>query len=276
MTKKPPPVPDFDTPEQAREIISFLWNKIAELEDRLNQSSRNSSVPPSKDSLANKARNTSPTRRKSTKKQGAQQGHKGHRRERHEHDERLLVEQYLPHDTCGCGGKVVPNSKPYRHHQIFDLPDVSYRVTEHQAYQGECCHCGKKHRAELPDTISQTQMGANLLSFIALQSAEHHQSIRKIQSMLNNVFGLYFSTGAISEAQARVSAMLTPTHQAIHQQVKSSALVMADETSHQRNAEKRWMWVALSPIAAFFQTNVFRNRDAAIRLLGKELVFLSC
>jgi len=271
MTKKMPPVPDFDTPEQAREIISFLWNKIAELEDRLNQSSRNSSVPPSKDNPANKARNTSPTRRKSTKKQGAQQGHKGHRRERHEHDERLLVEQYLPHDICGCGGKVVPNSNPYRHHQVFDLPDVSYSVTEHQAYQGECCHCGEKHRAELPDTISQTLMGANLLSFIALQSAEHHQSIRKIQSMLNNVFGLYFSIGAISEAQARVSAMLTPTHQAIHQQVQSSPLIMADETSHQRNAEKRWMWVALSPIAAFFQTNVFRNRDAAIRLLGKEL-----
>ncbi|WP_446728816.1 DUF6444 domain-containing protein [Photobacterium sp. SP02] len=62
------PVPNFDTPEQAREIISFLRNKIAELEDRLNQSSRNSSVPPSKDNFANKARNTSPHSEKIDKK----------------------------------------------------------------------------------------------------------------------------------------------------------------------------------------------------------------
>lgn len=28
----------------------------------------------------------------------------------------------------------------YRHHPIFDLPDVNYSVTEHQAYFGECCY----------------------------------------------------------------------------------------------------------------------------------------
>lgn len=71
MNKKTlPPAPDFDSPEEAKEIIHYLWNKLAELEDRLNQNSRNSSVPPSKQPLHNKAKNTSPSRRKSTKKLG--------------------------------------------------------------------------------------------------------------------------------------------------------------------------------------------------------------
>ncbi|TKF64204.1 hypothetical protein FCV58_15125 [Vibrio sp. F13] len=44
MNKKTlPPPPDFDSPEEAKDIIHFLWNKLAELEDRLNQNSRNSS-----------------------------------------------------------------------------------------------------------------------------------------------------------------------------------------------------------------------------------------
>ncbi|KJY79056.1 IS66 family transposase [Vibrio nigripulchritudo] len=265
------PTPKASSLDEANEVISFLWDKVMELEDRLNQNSRNSSVPSSQQPLHNKASNTSPTRKKSGKKPGAQPGHKGSRRERHPDNELLSVEQYLPKSTCDCGGMVIPNAKPYRAHQVFDLPDISYTVTEHQLYQGQCCHCGDKHKASLPDTVSQSQMGTNLLSFIALQSAQHHQSMTKIQTMLNDVFGLSFCRGSISEAQARVSAMLTPTHQAIHQKVKASEVVMADETLHQLNAEKRWLWVANTPLATFFQTNAFRNQAAAKRLLGQQV-----
>ncbi|WP_342652432.1 DUF6444 domain-containing protein [Vibrio metschnikovii] len=68
MNKKTlPPPPDFDSPEEAKEIIHFLWHKLAELEDRLNQNSRNSSVPSSQRPLHNKAKNTSPNRKKSGK-----------------------------------------------------------------------------------------------------------------------------------------------------------------------------------------------------------------
>lgn len=74
MNKKTlPPPPDFDSPEEAKDIIHFLWNKLAELEDRLNQNSRNSSVPSSQQPLHNKAKNTSPNRKKSGKSEGLNQ-----------------------------------------------------------------------------------------------------------------------------------------------------------------------------------------------------------
>ncbi|MCG9635036.1 DUF6444 domain-containing protein [Vibrio parahaemolyticus] len=60
--------------------MHFLWNKLAKLEDRLNQYRRNSSVPSSQQSLRNKAKNTSPNRKKYGKKRGDRPGHKGHRR----------------------------------------------------------------------------------------------------------------------------------------------------------------------------------------------------
>ncbi|WP_254617743.1 DUF6444 domain-containing protein [Vibrio metschnikovii] len=113
MNKKTlPPPPDFDSPEEAKDIIHFLWNKLAELEDRLNQNSRNSSVPSSQQPLHNKAKNTSPNRKKSGKKQGAQPGHKGHRRLLHPIEDSASVEQYLPNKTCHCGGCIIPNRKP--------------------------------------------------------------------------------------------------------------------------------------------------------------------
>lgn len=272
MNKKTlPPAPDFESPEEAKEIIQFLWNKLAELEDRLNQNSRNSSVPPSQQPLHNKAKNTSPTRRRSTKKPGAQLGHKGHRRLLHPADEKVSVEQYLPTHTCHCGGRIIANRKPYKRHQIFDLPDIHYTVIEHQAFQGECSWCGEKHRASIPEEVPKTQMGPNLHSFIAIQATQHHQSIGKIQAMLGDVFNLRFSTGAISAAQGRVTEYLENTHDAIHSKVTSAELIMADETSHQRNNDKRWMWAALCEDAAFFQVNSGRNQHAAKRLLGEAV-----
>ncbi|WP_220770970.1 IS66 family transposase [Shewanella sp. MBTL60-007] len=272
MNKKTlPPAPDFDSPEEAKEIIQFLWHKLAELEDRLNQNSRNSSVPPSKQALHHQSKNTSPTRKKSTKKVGAQPGHKGHRRLPHPSDGNVLVEQYLPPSKCQCGGRVITNCAPYKKHQIFDLPDVHYTVQEHQAYQGQCTCCGEKHKAYIPVHVPNTQLGENLHSFIAIQATQHHQSVGKIQMMLNDVFGLYFSTGAISEAQGRVTVGLETTHEAIHHKIKASELLMADETSHQRNGCKSWMWAVLSNDVAFFQINSHRNQHAAKRLLGEAV-----
>ena len=60
--------------------------------------------------------------------------------------------------------------------------------------------------------------------------------------MMKDAFQLNFSTGAISATQGRVTKYLADTHTQIYETVKASELIMADETSHQRNNDKRWMW----------------------------------
>ncbi len=270
MTKQnPPPRLPALTLEQANELILKLLDRIAELEDRLNQNSGNSSKPPSSDGPGGGP----PARKRPTsgKQRGAQPGHKGQRRERHPHDARLAVVPHYPAEDCPCcGGTVLIHAKPQRVHQVFDLPEVGYVVTEHQLFRGTCTRCISTAQADLPETVSDSQMGPNLLSYIALQSGQFHQSISQIQQQLQQHFGLTFSRGAISEAQGRVGAMLTPTHQAIKQQVQSASLIHADETRHQRGGERRWMWMALSKIAVCFMTAYGRGKDAAKRLLGLE------
>lgn len=60
--------------------------------------------------------------------------------------------------------------------------------------------------------------------------------------------------------------MLTPTYQAIKQQVQSAPHIHADETRHQRGNELRWMWLALSKVAVCFMTAYGRGQDATKRL----------
>ena len=87
--------PRVETREEAKEIIRFFWDKVTELEDKLNQNSRNSSVPPSKDRMDQITNKSSLKRVFSGKKLGAQAGHKGYRQERHPNDKRLLVERHF-------------------------------------------------------------------------------------------------------------------------------------------------------------------------------------
>ncbi len=129
--------------------------RIAQLERRLNRSSRNSSVPPSADPSAStpKKRGKDPSGRR----QGAQPGHEGKGRP-------LLpawavdgVIEYWP-ERCGCGHAFaleerVAVGEPVRW-QVEELPVISVQITEHQCYRVCCPDCGRRRRAELPPHIS--------------------------------------------------------------------------------------------------------------------------
>ena len=109
---------------------------------------------------------------------------------------------------------------------MFELPRQDLDITDYQIYHGKCTGCGSVSKDKLPVTASASQMGPNLLSYISVLTGQYHLSIRKVQSLLKSQFGTTFSTGAISEAQGRVSNMLTPLHQALHSAIKSSPIVL--------------------------------------------------
>ena len=72
---KPPVATNLD---DANEHISTLWDRLNDLEDRLNQNSRNSSRPPSSNGPG--ASSSAPAKKPTGRKRGAQSGHKGSKR----------------------------------------------------------------------------------------------------------------------------------------------------------------------------------------------------
>lgn len=124
----------------------------------------------------------------------------------------------------------------------------------------------------MPESAPQGQMGPNLLSLIAMLAGQCHLSVRKIQSLLKEQHGLTFSIGAISEAQGKVSAMLTPTHQALQLHIQKALRIHADETTHFRNGEEatRWIWLMSGNDAVFQNVRFSRSQDSAKYLLGEK------
>lgn len=188
--------PKARTLEEAQLLIDELWEQLAEKDQQTRQNSKNSSRPPSSDSPAlTPSKETVKRSKKSVRSRGAQKGHKGHRRAllpKHEAD---ATHQHYCASHCGCGGVVQRHQAPDYRHQIFDLPDIQYRMEDHQLFHEHCEHCNQLHRVTLPDTVSPTQMGAGLLGLCSILTGQYHLSLGKIKNLMKDVFGFPLALG---------------------------------------------------------------------------------
>lgn len=258
---------------EAQQTIETLWSvlreameRIERLEEQLNMDASNSSKPPSSDSPQKRAERRKKPR--SDRLRGAQSGHNKHERALVVEAEVDEVQRFFPEGRCECGGTLWLQAEPAVRHQVFELPEVRYQVTEYQLYAGDCPHCQRRTMARLPEWVPSGQMGPGLLSWISLLTGQFHLSTRQIQRFLQEQWRLRFSVGAISQAQGKVIPWLAPLYQQIGAQVRQAAVAHADETTHYRGTERRWLWCLGTALAVYFLTHYSRGKAAAMALLG--------
>ena len=218
------------TLDEAEQIIDALWRLLQDCREQLALNSSNSSLPPSQDRLAGKVKDRL-SRQPSGKKRGAQEGHVAHTRDLVPEAAVDRIERHFPEARCECGGEIVIDPHPESRHQVFDLPEITFTVTEHQRFGGTCRCCQRFVTAQLPQETPSGQMGTGLIAWIALMSGHFRLSTRNIQSLLEMQWGLHFSTGAISEAQEPVAEWLEPLVDDIAEIVRQAPVAHADETT---------------------------------------------
>ena len=146
------------------ERIEQLEAEVAELHRQLGQNSRNSSKPPSSDSPFTKPAPKS-LRRRSGRKPGGQPGHRG--------STLALVDdpnerkRYEPGPCTGCGTDLrgAPEVSVERR-QVFDLPPMTVRVTQHQLIARRCT-CGTTTFGSAPEGVTApVQHGPRITAII--------------------------------------------------------------------------------------------------------------
>lgn len=148
--------------EKLCEVVRDLAARLEELEEQIGRSSGNSSQPPSQDSPKQRAERNQ--KKPSERKQGAQPGHPKPQRALLPEDQVTRVERFYPAGQCACGGTIEMEAEPSQRHQVFDLPEVRYTVTEYQTYSGCCGRCGAYQVAELPCSVPRGRKGAGLIA----------------------------------------------------------------------------------------------------------------
>src|SRR5450756_297429 len=254
-----------------------LEARVAELEQRLKRSSRNSSLPPSAEPPPPPPR---PRRPGSGRERGAQPGHKGRSRP-------LLalerVDELIEHWPERCSSCARPFQEEERieaaapqRHQVCELPAIAVWVSEHRRHRLRCPACAAETRAELPAGVSPGAFGPRLQAAAATLAVRNRVSRRDTTELLRELFGAELSTGSIDAIVQHTGEALAEPHAQLADQIRSASAVNIDETGWRLRGGRRTLWGALTFRAAVFRIAADRHRREAQALLGEEFAGIAC
>lgn len=254
-----------------------LEARVAELEQRLNRSSRNSSLPPSQDPPSAPPRPRGPG---SGRERGGQAGHEGSSRPLLPLEQVDEVVEHWPERCHACahlfGEAERLDVAPPQRHQVVELPPVAVRVSEHRLHRARCPECAAETRAELPAGVSRSAFGPRLQAAVATLAVRNRVSRRDTVELMRELFGAELSTGSIDAIVQRSGEALGEPHARLAEHVRSASAVNVDETGWRLRGGKRTLWGALTPQAAVFRIAPDRHQREAKTLLGEGFAGVAC
>src|SRR5206468_5922724 len=104
------------------------------------------------------------------------------------------------------------------------------RVTEYQMGVRRCLVCGKRTRAKLPPGVPRRPFGVRLTAVIALLSGRYRLSRREVRQLLQDLWAVRVSLGAVVRQEQAQSAALAPVVEEARAAVQQTAVGNMDET----------------------------------------------
>ncbi len=241
-------------------------DRIAKLEEKLRRSSRNSSQPPSRDGPA-----APPPRTKapSGRSPGGQEGHEKHERPRVPADKVDKRNVLVPTRCRACHAALRGKDPSPRRHQVFDLPPVTPIVTEWELHSLECA-CGVRTSATLPAGVPTGAFGASVVARVATLMGVYRLSKRAVPELMQDLFGLSMSVGAVVGCQQIASEALAAPYDEARAFVAEQPVKHADETGWREARKKAWLWTVVTATVTVFMIHARRNAQAARAILGPE------
>jgi transposase len=250
--------------KEALLVIEQLKIEIANLKEKLNTNSSNSSKPPSQDPNR-KTRKAKPT----GKKRGGQPGHHRNTRQLAPPEEVTKIFDITPEACTSCGQKTFDDA-PIRTEirQVTELPEVKPDVYQYNIHTCRCGRCGKHVKANVPPEAIGA-FGPRLMGFIAILSAEFHAPKRKVVNLLGYL-NIRISLGTVCKTQALAGKILEEPYEKIRQYTLDQPHVNGDETSWKIQGKRCWLWIATTPKSVFFKIDPSRSADAFKRVYGNN------
>jgi len=254
-----------------------LEARVAELEQRLNRSSRNSSLPPSQDPPSAPPR---PGKPGSGRRRGGQPGHEGRNRPLLPLEQVDELINHWPERCQACtrrfGEAERADAASPQRHQIAELPPIAVRVSEHRLHRLRCPECGREARAELPAEVPRGAFGPRLQAAVATLAVRNRVSRRDTVELMRELFGVELATGTIDAIVDRAGEALAAPYGELRAEIERAAAVNVDETGWRLRGGKRTLWGALTSRVAVFRIAPDRHEREARALLGEEFAGVAC
>ena len=183
--------------ETMASMVHPLQAQVRTLQEQLNQTSQNSSRPPSSDPPQSER----PHRPRSKRRRGGQPGHPGHTRTLIPVDEVDEVVVLKPEQCTHCHAPLSGDDPTPWRHQVIEIPPITPVVTEYQWHQLACPACGEITRAPWPAGVPSGTYGPRVQATVALYTGSYRLSKRTTQQAMAEVFGVPMRVGTISQLE---------------------------------------------------------------------------
>lgn len=257
--------------KQAGEI-ERLTRKITELEQRLNQGSKNSSLPPSSDSPKQQAEATKTrsdrraearAKRKGEveRRRGKQPGAAGQNLAMKTIPDKIVLHEPTSCSSCGEDLSEV-GDEGFERRQVFDTPDPIVISTEHRSVKKRCT-CGKLNAGTLPkEATAPASYGPNIRAATLYLLFGQHLSVERTADAMSTMLGAQVSTGFVASLAKEAAGGLASFIDVIRRRLTESFLVHADETSDQVRTDKWWFHVVSNELYTYLFASPTRAKSA--------------
>ncbi len=242
--------------------IAQLEARITELEARFNQTSKNSSKPPSSDVFVSQKSQ----RKKGNRPAGGQKGHVGRTLEMVDNPDKTISHKVTTCEGCGESLESVPVIGLERR-QVYDTQPITVAVTEHQAEHKQCPHCGYHNRGKFPDGVEHpVQYGQILKTLMVYLSVFQLIPYERICELFSDVFGLSISKATIALALKNCNNNLADYDKIVKQALTRAPVLHVDETGFRVTAKRHWLHVASTALLTWYGHHKTRGKEGTDEL----------
>lgn len=250
----------------ADERIAAQDARIAALEARLNELTRppktpaNSSKPPSQ---GQKQDRPAPATDRPPRK-----GRPGVGRTLHPNPDRRIDRRLT---TCPKCEAAFPEASqtPQQVYERIELPPLRPDVTQVRLFGGRCGCCGERVSATAPVGLEQgSPFGHSIAAMVVYLHYAHAIGMERLVTLMDELFSLSISEGAISNILARARQPLLDATAAIENVVLASPVICSDETSVRVKGKTWWEWVFIGTLAVLHVIQPSRGKAVVSALFG--------
>lgn len=238
-----------------------LTNRVQALEDRLAKNSRNSGKPPSSDGYQKPAPKS--LRKRHGRKSGGQPGHSGNTLKAVDKPDFIEIHPVNECKSCNSSLKLVA-IKDVEKRQVFDLPQVAIRVTEHQVEVKVCPHCGEKNKADFPAAVTQAvQYGPEFKAQVVYLNQYQLIPLERTAETIEAIYGHRPSQASLIAACDEITNQVQPINKAIKMYItEQEAVIHFDETGLRVDGKTHWLHSASTDRLTYYAVHPKRGKSA--------------
>ena len=245
--------------------LASAHERIAVLEARLDELTRpaktpdNSSKPPSEGQKPDRPSTDRPIRK----------SRPGVGRTLHPNPDRVVDARLTACPNCAAAFPEASQT-PQQVYERIELPPIRPDVTQIRLFGGRCGCCGERVSAAAPAGLEQgSPFGQSIAALVVYLHYAHAIGMERLATLMDELFSLSISEGAISNILARAREPLLAATAAIETVVIASPVVCCDETSVRVKGKNWWEWVFIGTLAVLHVIQPSRGKAVVTALFGE-------